>query len=168
MITRLHTLPVNIYRTIRETKKINIPLADVPFRFPHTDADGEYYENLHEWVMINACNYSGDVCYDETVDAHEVIRLDDDEIAAIEQRPFQLPSRAFTLWARDLPDPNINCLMDCACPECGQRDAFDIIATAVFTLTDEGLSNERNIDYHENSPVYCACGWEGEFGELTR
>jgi hypothetical protein len=62
---------------------------------------------------------------------------------------------------------NINCLEGCRCPECGNESAFQVVATAVFTVVDDGTDEGRNVSWDEGSPAYCVnCEWAGKWGEL--
>ena len=52
--------------------------------------------------------------------------------------------------------PNTNCLEGFHCPECGHEDDFDIAATCIVTVHDDGTENERCIEW--DSPSFCWCG----------
>lgn len=62
---------------------------------------------------------------------------------------------------------NINCLENIACPNCGNEDRFNIVVTAVATVTDDGAEVTGAIDWHDRSFISCpACEHDGTFGEF--
>lgn len=61
--------------------------------------------------------------------------------------------------------PNTNCLLGMKCPECGQEKSFDIVATAVFTVYDDGTDDARNVEWDDSAYCYCTeCNYEGNVG----
>lgn len=54
-----------------------------------------------------------------------------------------------------MPNPNVNCLAGKRCPKCKSYGPFDVVATAVFTVTDDGTDDQRDIEWDRNSPTYC-------------
>ena len=64
--------------------------------------------------------------------------------------------------------PNSNCLENCRCPNCGNVQSFQVVATAVFTVHDDGTDFGSNVEYDNESPAYCTqCDWVGEWGQLA-
>jgi len=63
---------------------------------------------------------------------------------------------------------NSNCLDSCQCPGCGNESQFQVVATAVFTVVDDGTDEGSNVSWDEASPAYCThCDWSGKWGDLT-
>lgn len=57
---------------------------------------------------------------------------------------------------------NANCLAGMACPQCGSPGPFQISATALFTMTDDGSETFGDIAYDGGSYCRCvACGHDG-------
>lgn len=62
---------------------------------------------------------------------------------------------------------NTNCLEGIKCPSCGQEDSFQVIATTVFTLSDEGTGDHTDVEYDDDSPMYCTeCPFEGNVSDF--
>lgn len=52
---------------------------------------------------------------------------------------------------------NANCLLDIACPRCGQRDRFFINANVTVEVTEDGTGDiEQGFEWDETS--HCLCG----------
>lgn len=59
---------------------------------------------------------------------------------------------------------NENCLAGKWCPECGQSEAFNVMAASEFTLEDAGTSEHGDVEYDEDSFASCpVCGWRGKW-----
>lgn len=69
-------------------------------------------------------------------------------------------------------NPNENCLAGMRCPDCGSYSPFDIVCNAVFTVTDGGTDDCRDVDWESSSPCYCVvcdkAGVVGDFYENNR
>lgn len=62
---------------------------------------------------------------------------------------------------------NRNCLRDVACPSCGSRDKFSILARSVFEMNDDGTSEFADVEYGTSSPTRCsACGRQGRLSSF--
>lgn len=60
---------------------------------------------------------------------------------------------------------NTNCLAGMECPMCKGTE-FDIVTTCVASVTDDGITNERNHAWDDDSQCYCpACDWMGTVGQ---
>jgi hypothetical protein len=54
---------------------------------------------------------------------------------------------------------NSNCLEGFACPRCGSDGPFDITATTVATMYDDGCDGTADIEWEDTSPCVCkSCG----------
>src|SRR5437660_5765113 len=47
--------------------------------------------------------------------------------------------------------PNENCLINIACPECGNRDQFRIEMKSMFTLRDDGTDGYEDTEWGQNA-----------------
>ena len=65
--------------------------------------------------------------------------------------------------------PNTNCLLDIACPKCGNRDNFGIVGKCEFDVEDDGSSgNESDHEWDERAHTRCKeCGHEGSLATFT-
>lgn len=64
---------------------------------------------------------------------------------------------------------NTNCLEGLTCPNCGQGESFQVVATSVFTITDNGADDHTDVEYDDDSFAYCTqCDWEGKWGDLSK
>lgn len=54
-----------------------------------------------------------------------------------------------------MSNPNSNCLAGKRCPKCKSYGPFDVVGTAVFTLSDDGTGDFRNVEFDGDSPAYC-------------
>jgi len=64
--------------------------------------------------------------------------------------------------------PNENCLINIACPECGNRDQFRIEMKSMFTLRDDGTHGYEDMEWGQNA--FCQCGQcqhEGKVRDFT-
>lgn len=62
---------------------------------------------------------------------------------------------------------NTNCLKGMRCPMCGHEDSFSIAVNAVARMTDEGSDYITDIEYGDDSTVWCGgCGAVGKVGDL--
>jgi hypothetical protein len=62
---------------------------------------------------------------------------------------------------------NTNCLENIACPRCGHEDPFQIVVTAVATVTDDGAEVTRTLDWHDRSFTSCPeCQLDGSLGDF--
>lgn len=63
---------------------------------------------------------------------------------------------------------NRNCLSGCGCPKCGSEGPFQVVATSVFLLTDDGTEGHQAVEYDGGSAAYCTnCDWTGTWAELS-
>lgn len=51
--------------------------------------------------------------------------------------------------------PKNDCLYDRGCPECGQRDALQIVIQAAAVVTDGGVDVEGDQEWDEDSVCLC-------------
>ena len=62
---------------------------------------------------------------------------------------------------------NTNCLEKIACPRCGHEDPFQIVVTAVATVTDDGAEVTGALDWHDQSFTSCPeCQLDGKLGDF--
>lgn len=56
-----------------------------------------------------------------------------------------------------MPDTNenTNCLQGMKCPECGSLEPFDIVATTVVSMWDEGSEDAKGFEWGDTN--YCTC-----------
>lgn len=63
---------------------------------------------------------------------------------------------------------NKNCLINIACPECGNRDQFRIEMKSVFTLRDDGTEGYEDTEWERNDYCQCSqCQREGKVRDFT-
>jgi len=63
---------------------------------------------------------------------------------------------------------NSNCLRDIACPDCGNRHHFFVVASSVFEMHDDGASEFGDLEYGPLSPASCPqCGHSGSLSMFT-
>lgn len=55
---------------------------------------------------------------------------------------------------------NTNCLEGIRCPECGYEDGFNISVTITATvyMTDDGYSEEENVETNWDDDDFMSCG----------
>ena len=64
--------------------------------------------------------------------------------------------------------PNSNVLDGVACPQCHSREPFQITACAIFTVTDDGTTDYRDVEWDDSSVIVCqACGTRGVVADFT-
>ena len=64
---------------------------------------------------------------------------------------------------------NTNCLENRRCPKCGQDEHFQVVATSVFDILDDGTDDHQDVEYDEQSEAYCpGCNWAGTWGQLYK
>ena len=62
---------------------------------------------------------------------------------------------------------NTNALEDIKCPHCGYEDEFEIAAEAIFTVTDEGTSEFRDVAWDSPNWIRCnKCTEHGTVGDF--
>jgi len=62
---------------------------------------------------------------------------------------------------------NENCLAGIVCPACGSDGTFNIVVSALATVTDDGTDDMRDIDWDEDSYISCmACHHTGTVREF--
>ena len=63
---------------------------------------------------------------------------------------------------------NENCLKGISCINCGSTAKFEIQATAVFTVTDDGTEEYRDVEWGPDSICTCMeCGCSSTIRENT-
>jgi hypothetical protein len=67
------------------------------------------------------------------------------------------PARASFITKGVLTMTNTNCLKGIACPKCGHSESFNIEATVVLHVTDDG-SEDRGGDHYWDEDSHCQCG----------
>ena len=56
---------------------------------------------------------------------------------------------------------NNNCLKGMECPKCKSEGPFQIAATALFTINDDGTEDPTGVDWEDDNFCGCkACGYE--------
>lgn len=64
--------------------------------------------------------------------------------------------------------PNTNCLAGMRCPQCQSTGPFRIVATALFTIGDDGADIFGDIEYDGGSYCVCPdCGHDGIVHDFT-
>ena len=54
-----------------------------------------------------------------------------------------------------------------ACPNCGQHQAFSIYASSWFRIYDDGVEDNSDVEWSDDSPVRCLdCSHEGTVKEF--
>ena len=67
-----------------------------------------------------------------------------------------------------LASRNINCLEDIACPECGNRDNFQILMSGMFDVSDDGTGDHYDTEWGPESPCRCRqCQAAGQVCDFT-
>jgi hypothetical protein len=56
---------------------------------------------------------------------------------------------------------NSNCLSGLHCPNCESFGPYHIDGTATFEVFDDGTSEFTNVEWDEDSPARCTCGFRG-------
>lgn len=62
-----------------------------------------------------------------------------------------------------------NCLQGIRCPKCKQEDIFVVEMMANFTLTDDGVEQDGDTHWDDNSPMSCdnsSCNYSGKAAEF--
>jgi DNA-directed RNA polymerase subunit RPC12/RpoP len=63
---------------------------------------------------------------------------------------------------------NENCLTDTACPECGYRISFRIVAVTEFLVSDDGTESYSDVEWSDSSRITCRnCEHEGDIASFT-
>ena len=64
---------------------------------------------------------------------------------------------------------NDNLLMDIACPECGNRDCFDVAISTRISITDQGVDEQTgDNEYDGDSSAFCVdCQAAGVLEDFT-
>lgn len=65
---------------------------------------------------------------------------------------------------------NENCLENMRCPNCGNMDRLQVVGTARFDVTDDGVDfaeNDMDIEYGNDAPTRCPdCKFEGTWKDF--
>lgn len=64
-------------------------------------------------------------------------------------------------------NPNDNCLAGLRCPECGSYGPFNIRATALFKVADDGTEVIGAVEWDDASFCECPCGFGDDVGAFT-
>lgn len=63
---------------------------------------------------------------------------------------------------------NENCLAGMRCPKCHAKEPFDIEATSVFRVYDDGTEEHTNVEWGDDSSCACrGCGYVATVKEFT-
>jgi hypothetical protein len=63
---------------------------------------------------------------------------------------------------------NINCLKGIKCPKCGYEDRFQIAASALFDVTDEGTECLGDVEWSDDSLIVCkGCEYVGKVKQFS-
>lgn len=65
-----------------------------------------------------------------------------------------------------MSNPNNNCLEGKKCPKCGSYGPLCVTAVSVFEMHDDGSEEYSDVEYDENSPASCSCGFTGTWGDF--
>lgn len=58
-------------------------------------------------------------------------------------------------------ETNSNCLVDVACPECGNRDSFRVQVVTVVEMSDDGTDGHEDTENTGRFTQCVSCGHEG-------
>lgn len=53
------------------------------------------------------------------------------------------------------PNPNTNCLEGIRCPKCGYTESFNITATCVCEVTDDGIESYGDAEWESDAVTSC-------------
>lgn len=63
---------------------------------------------------------------------------------------------------------NKNCLTDTACPKCGHRISFRIVAVTEFFVSDDGTESYSDVEWNSSSRITCCnCEHVGDVASFT-
>lgn len=65
------------------------------------------------------------------------------------------PTSGGPVGAQPPEDPNSNALVGFMCPQCGQREHVEITAEATIVLTDNGVTETTDPEWHDYSTAKC-------------
>lgn len=62
---------------------------------------------------------------------------------------------------------NVNCLDGIRCPKCGNEDRFNVVASVLVEVTDDGTGDSWDIEYASDSMPQCAtCKHVGKWSDF--
>lgn len=62
---------------------------------------------------------------------------------------------------------NENCIVGLKCPKCGHEDSFDIVATSLMRVLDDGTDTFHDVEWGGRSNIMCAkCHHTGKVWEF--
>lgn len=66
-----------------------------------------------------------------------------------------------------MTNPNENCLEGKKCPKCGSYGPFQITATSVFEMHDDGTDNHGDVEFDGSAPSSCpSCSHTGRWRDF--
>lgn len=78
------------------------------------------------------------------------------------------PHRNACLPDMTAPTENDNCLDEIRCPRCGSERKFDIEATTIATVLDDGVDETHDMEWGDNSSITCRnCSHAGTVADFT-
>ena len=109
--------------------------------------------------------YGGDLCYEYRgrilEDANYPITAKCGDCGDCGDNRYSVRFIEWIEWVD--PNGNTNCLAGMACPECNHYEDFDIVATCVVHVEDDGTDECRDFDWDDDSTCTCRlCGFAGE------
>ena len=100
----------------------------------------------------------------------EILGLTEEDKAELFKAEPPKPHMTAEQFLEKYPDSELreNCLQDIACPECGQRDSFNITFTGTAEVYDDGSDDVGDHEWESESDCTCSeCKHGGTVADFT-